>query len=83
MMYSRESAYSMLDSDYASSNYPDFESFKNYCISHSIDIVTMTFTNFNKIKEDNVVKYICLDENSNYYTFTEIAPMKYTVTIGK
>lgn len=82
-MYDREGLYNMLDAEYKAANFSDAESFKNYCISNTRLFVSMTFSNYSKQKTENAVKYICLDQNSNYYTFIETAPMKYTVIIGK
>lgn len=82
-MYDRDGLYNMLDSTYKLANFNNVESFKNYCINNTKLFVSMTFSNYNKEKVENGTKYICLDQDSNYYTFIETAPMKYTVIIGK
>lgn len=82
-MYDRIHLYEMLDSTYRLSNFNDAESFKNYCINNTKLFVSMTFSNYSKEKMGNGTKYVCLDQDSNYYTFIETAPMKYIVIIGK
>ena len=83
LLYDRNNLYTLLDENYTIENFNNFEDFNEFCINNYRDFVSMTFTNYSKTKNNDEEEYICLDQDGNYYRFIEVAPMKYTVSLGK
>lgn len=82
-MYDYNGLYNMLDEDYRNTNFPEQYMFEEYCKNNLSKFVSMSINNYNKNKVDGKNKYIIVDQNEEYYVFTEEYPMKYTVKVGK
>lgn len=82
-MYDYNGLYNMLDEYYRNTNFPEQYMFEEYCKNNLSKFVSMSINNYNKNKVDGKNKYIIVDQNEEYYVFTEEYPMKYTVKVGK
>ena len=82
-MYDYSGLYNMLDEEYRNTNFHDQYVFEEYCKNNLSKFVSISVNNYNKSRVGEKNKYIIVDQNEEYYVFTEEYPMKYTVSVGK
>lgn len=82
-LYFPEDAYETLEKNYRERRYDSIEEYKKYIDDNRNEIATSVLSKY-KVSEENGKKvYICLDQNNQYYFFTESSVMQYTVREGK
>ena len=72
LMYNREKAYEMLDKEYSKMKFKDKDEFNQYVENKKIDYFTASLKEYKvETLEKGMKKYICKDQNENYYYFIE------------
>lgn len=80
MLYDVETAYNSLANEYRQQKYKSIEEYKN-SISNT-DIKALTLSNFLIDRQPDSTRYVCADQNKQYYVFTEKSiPMKATISL--
>ena len=71
ILYYKDNAYDILDSDYSKKRFGSKDEFNNYLESNKIRLYLMYIDKYNVIKKDKYVDYICADKYQNIYTFRQ------------
>ena len=80
-IYNTEKAYEYIDKEYREKKFGSFEAYKIY-VDNNKEIIANSVLESYQVKEDGeTTRYICLDQNGNYYIFNETAVMEYTVIL--
>jgi len=76
-----EQAYELLDKEYREKKFGSVEEYKTY-VANNKEMIANSVLDSYQIKEDGEnTRYICIDQNGNYYIFNETAIMDYTVIL--
>lgn len=75
-----EKAYNLLEEQYREKKFGSVESYKKY-IENNKETITTAILDSYQVKEGENNRYICIDQNGNYYIFNETAIMDYTVVL--
>lgn len=76
-----EQAYELLDKEYREKKFGSVEEYKIYVANNKAMIANSILESY-QVKEDGEnTRYICIDQNGNYYIFDETAIMDYTVIL--
>ena len=76
-----EQAYNMLDEDYRNQKFGNIEEFRRYIENNKETILDTRLISYQTETNGDINRYICLDENGNYYIFDEKAIMDYTLIL--
>lgn len=76
-----EIAYDFLDEQYKINKFQNVENFKKYIEKNRTKILNSTISKYNITSDNGYKRYICIDQNENYYIFKETAIMKYSVIL--
>ena len=71
ILYYKDIAYEMLDSNYSKSRFGNKDTFYNYLEDNKISLNLMYIDKYKVIKNDNYIDYICADRHHNIYTFRQ------------
>ena len=83
MVYDTEYAYELLDKDYKSLRYDNYDKFKDYIEKDKNYIEKSIIKKYEINEYANYKEYICLDYYNNYYIFKQTDSMDYTVLLDK
>lgn len=76
-----EQAYNILNKEFREKKFGDFEEYKKY-ITNNIDGISKSrIEKFQIRKDENSTRYICIDQNGNYYIFNETAVMEFDIIL--
>ena len=81
MIYSPQTVYNKLDSEYKSKKFDNLEQFKQYAKNNETKNTTLRIAKYQKNVNDEYTQYICQDQNNNYYIFKETSIMNYTAIL--
>ena len=76
-----EEAYYLLDKEYREKRFQSIEDYVQYVQNNKETYDNATLVSYQVQENNGSNRYICLDENGNYYIFTESAVMDYTVML--
>lgn len=80
LLYKREDAYNLLDSEYREAKFPTFEKFNNYVERlMNRDFLEMTVARYSVNEGAGYRDFDVYDSGDNYYVFREKGVMQYTV----
>ena len=71
LLYYKDDAYNILDSEYSKKRFENKESFYYYLEENKIRIYLMYAEKYQVIKNDNYTDYVCADKYQNIYTFRQ------------
>ena len=80
-LYNSEMVYNRLDNEYREKRFPNLEEFKEYEKRNFRNNFIIKATSYKKVEGDGYTRYICMDQNSNYYIFNEKAVMDYSLIL--
>ena len=76
-----EKAYNLLDEEYREKKFGNIEEYRTYIENNSEAISQVRLDSYQIKKDGENNRYICIDQNGNYYIFNETAVMDYTVML--
>jgi len=76
-----QSAYQLLDEQYAKKRFSSIENFKKYITSKQEQLKKAYVAKYKITPYKDFTQYICIDQFGNYYIFNETAIMKYSVIL--
>ena len=80
-LYNAEMVYNKLDSEYKEKRFASLEEFKDYEKRNFRNNFVIRAISYKKIEEDGYTRYVCMDQNNNYYIFNEKNIMDYTLIL--
>ena len=81
MLYSPQTVYNKLDSEYKSKKFDNLEQFKQYAKNNETKNRNVRIAKYQKNVYDEYTQYICQDQDNNYYIFNETSTMNYTAIL--
>lgn len=81
LCYYTEEAYNKLDLDYAKKRFGSKSEFYKYVDNNKARIENANLQKYKIEILEDATQYICIDEQNNYYIFTETSPMQYMVIL--
>lgn len=76
-----EEAYNILDEEYRLKRFGGLNEFKTYVKENQNNIEKADIIKYQKYEEEDITRYICIDNNENYYIIYETNPMQYTIML--
>ncbi len=80
-IYNTEKEYEYIDKEYKEKKFGVIEGYKAYVTNNKEKISNSILESYQVEEDGENTRYICLDQNGNYYIFTETAVMDYTVIL--
>lgn len=80
-LYSRETAYTLLNDEYKEKRFPTFGEYDAYVQSHYLKVMGMSLEKYSKDLSGDTTRYICVDQNDNYYILTEHGAMDFDIQL--
>lgn len=74
-------AYELLDSEYRTKKYKDYEIFEKFVEENRNEISNLTMDSYQVSEHNGKKKYICTDKNGKYYIFIEEKYLSYKVVL--
>ena len=71
ILYYPEYAYGLLDKNYASKRFGNYENFNSYLKERNYTLSTMQVKNYSVSYEGESINYSCVDQYNNYYLFKQ------------
>ena len=81
ILYDQSLAYQLLDEDYSSKRFENYNEFKKYLSDNSLRDFKMKLTKYKKNKYSDYTQYICIDNNKRYLIFKEKSVMNFKVML--
>lgn len=81
MLYDINYAYDMLDEDYKEKRYGSLDNYKKYIQENYDNLSNRIVTQYQVTQNDEIKKYVCLDNFGNYYIFTQKNISNYTLEL--
>ena len=76
-----ELCYEYLDNEYKEKRFETLENFKKYVQDNKERIFTARVEKYNIGNDNNFTRYICMDQNENYYIFKEKSVMDFSIIL--
>lgn len=76
-----EYSFNLLEENYRKNKFDSIEEYKEYVNANLKQLLSINITKYKKDNEDDQTRYICLDDNGNYYIINERAIMNFSIML--